>query len=73
MEKAADSECAQTSGREAELLADLHGAQRNAARVLFRRLVLLGETLHQGAHARTEERLLFRDELRCSQVADERP
>jgi len=62
MKKTADRECAQSAGREAELLADLHGAQSNAARVLFRRLVLFRETLHQGVYSRTEERLLFRNE-----------
>ena len=72
MEKAADSECAQSSGREAELLANLHGAHRDTARVLFRRLVLFCEALHQRVHSRTEERLLFRNELRGLQVTDER-
>ena len=72
VEKPTDRERAQVPRREPELLADLHRAHRDTPRVLFRRFVLLGETLHQCVHACAEERFLFRDELRCSEVAHQR-
>ena len=72
VQKSADCERAQSPGREPELLADLHRAQCDTARVLLRRLVLLRETLHQCVYACAEERFLLRNELRGAKVADER-
>ena len=67
-----DRERPQVSGWKTELLADLHRAERNAARVLLGRLVLFCEPLQQRMHPSVEERLLFRHELRGTEVADER-
>ena len=64
---------AQPAGREAEPLADLDGAQRDAARVLLGVVVLLREPSGQRAHLGAEEGLLLRDELRRGEVAEQRP
>ena len=73
MQERADGETPKLRGRKAELLPDLNGTQRNAARVLLRVLVLAGERDHQRPHLRSEERFLGRDEVRSAQVSDERP
>src|SRR5438067_10278658 len=43
VEQTADRQIAEAAGPEAEFLADLDSAQRDATRVLFGRLVLVGE------------------------------
>ena len=58
---------------EPELLADLHRAQRDAARVPLRVRVLVGEAHSQRAHVRAEEDVLRGDEIRAAQVAGKRP
>ena len=63
VQQAADREVAQRRGREAERLADLHGQQRDAARVALGRAVVGAEADHQRAHPRAEVRLLGRDDL----------
>ena len=72
VEQAADRQRAETTGCQSELLADLNRPQRHTARVLLGRLVLVREQLRQRVHARTEERLLFGDEVTGAEVADER-
>src|SRR6266511_3110501 len=72
VEQAADCEGAETSGREPELLADLHGAHCHPAGVLFRGLVLVGEELRQRVHACAQKGLLLGDEVSRAQVAYER-
>ncbi len=72
VEQAADRERAEAPRREAELLADLNGAQRDSARVLLRRLVLFCEPLHECMDAGAEERFLLGDELGGAEVTDER-
>jgi hypothetical protein len=62
--ESAGGERAHAAGRETELLADLDRAERYAARVLLRVLVLLREADREGANVGAEERLLG-----CNQVA----
>ncbi len=69
---AADRERSQPARREAELLADLDGAQRDAARVLLGVLVLLGEPERDRADVRAEEDLFGGDEIGRMEVAGER-
>ena len=72
MQQRADRQRAQAPGGNAEALAELHGEQRDAARVLLGRSVLLGEANHQRADLRAEQRLLGGDELGCGEVAGQR-
>ena len=59
--------------RQAQLAAhDLHGAQRNPARVLLRVGVTLSEAERQRPDMRAEEGLLGEDEVGRMQVARER-
>jgi hypothetical protein len=71
--ESAGGERAHAAGRETELLADLDRAERYAARVLLRVLVLLREADREGANVGAEERLLGRDQVGAADVADERP
>ncbi len=50
VQEPADGEIAKALRRETELLADLHRAQGDAARVLFRVLVLLDQVDEKRAH-----------------------
>ena len=73
VEEAADREHAQAPWRKAQLLPDLDGSQRDAARVLLGGFVLRVQPLRERAHPRSEKRFLFGDELGGAQIADERP
>ena len=72
VEQAAGREAAEPARRKAELLADLHGQERDAARVLLRVGVLAGEAQRERADAGAEEGLFRRDEARCGRAAGER-
>jgi len=72
VEETAHGEAAQPLRCETELVAHLHRAQGHPARVLLRVRVLLRERDQESAHMRSQERLLFRDEIRPGQVAQER-
>ena len=72
MEQAAEREVAQSLGREPELVADLDRSEGDAAGVLFRVRVLLGQGDEQSANVRAQERLLLRDEVGALQVAEQR-
>jgi hypothetical protein len=65
--------CAQPARREPEQLPDLHGAERDAARVLLGVVVALSEAERERAHVRAQERLLGEDEVGRVQVAGQRP
>jgi hypothetical protein len=72
VQQAADGQPAQPRARQAQLLAHLDGAQRDAADVLFRIAVLRRERDHQRAHLRAEVRLFRGDEVGAAEVAHER-
>ena len=72
VQQTADRELAEASRCEPELFAHLNRAQGDPARVLLRRFVLVGEQLGQRTHARAEEGLFLRDEIRCTKIPDER-
>ena len=59
--------------RQPELLTHLDRAERDAARVLFRRRVLLAERDEQRTDVGAEERLFLQDELDGPQVAEQGP
>ncbi len=62
VEQAAGREAAKPARGQAELLADLHGQERDATRVLLRVGVLAGEAQRERAHPGAEEGLFRRDE-----------
>ena len=64
--------CAAGRGERPRRRPDLHGAERDAAGVLLRVLVLLREPQRQRPHVRAEEDLLGGDELGGAQVTGER-
>jgi len=72
VQQPADGEAAQAGWGETELRAELDRECGNAGACALGRRVLRGEAHHQGAHARSEIRLLRGDDLGGAQVADER-
>src|SRR5262245_6499647 len=64
---------ARPAGREAELVTDLRRPQRDAARVLLRVGVLVGELDEERADVGAEERLRLGNEIRAAEVTEERP
>jgi hypothetical protein len=72
VQQAADGEVAPRGRRQAHLLADAGGEQRDAAGVLLRRGVALGEAHEQSAHAAAQVRLLGRHQVGGAEVADQR-
>ncbi len=73
VDEPADRERPQAAPRQPELVADLHRAKSDTARVALRVLVLLRERDRQRAHLRAEEQVLGGDELRGGQIARKRP
>ena len=72
VQKTADRHASEACAREAHLLADLDSEHGDAACVLLRGRVLRPERDHERPDARTEERLLRRDDLARAQIAHER-
>ena len=73
VQEATDRQVVEPLRGEAELVSYLDGAERDAARVLFRVRVLLRQRDQERSDVRAEEGFLLGDEIGALEIAEQRP